>query len=189
MNGQVVRNGLLAGVVGILWTSLAFGFLPLRSTLGWKEVPNEAAVLQVLDSSLLETGLYLVPGNSPPDSLFRARHADGPFFRVHSLRTGTAYPFQALISLLALLLAPLIPAWFLAGLCSRESPTYGARVGVVALFGVFVTLTSELQLWGMELYPLGYSLLLSAHAITSWVVMGLFLAWRIKPAPAAPPAG
>jgi len=182
MKVRFVRSGLIAGLIGVLWTILTLALIPIRDSMGWKEVPNEAVVLQVLDENLSETGLYLVPGHSPPDSLFRSRHSDGPLFRIHSLRNGTEGPIRAFISILSLLLAPLIPAWFLAKICQREYLAYSSRVFIVSLFGVFLTLASEIQLWGMELYPLLYSLLLSANAITAWIVMGLFLAWRIKPA-------
>jgi len=188
MSGRLVRDGLLGGLTAILWTALALGLVPIRDSMGWKEVPNEAAVLETLDANLSETGTYLVPGHSPPDSLFRARHADGPLFRVHSLRDGTEGPIRPLISILSLLLAPLIPAWFLTKLCQRESPAFWTRVLIVGSFGVFLTLTAEIQLWGMELYPLTYSLLLSASAILGWVVVGLVLAWRIRPSPAVPQA-
>ena len=183
MNRMVVSSGLLAGFVGVLWTALTFGLVPVRDDMGWKEVPNEGAVLEVLDANLPETGLYLVPGHSPPDSLFRARHDEGPLFRVHSLRNGTEGPIRALISVLALLLAPLIPAWFLFMLCQRGAPGFGARVGLVSLFGLFLALTGHIQLWGMELYPLLYSLFLSANGILTWVVIGLVLARRIRPEP------
>lgn len=181
MKRQIVTSGLLAGLVGILWTVVALGLVPFRDSMGWKETPNEDLLLPLLDGNLTEEGLYLLPGHSPPDSLFRARHDEGPFFRVHSLPRGTEGPIRSLISILSLLVAPLIPAWFLAALCRSGSPGFGARVGAVSLFGLFLALTANIQLWGMELYPLAYSLLLSANGILSWVVIGLFLAWRIKP--------
>ena len=183
MNRKVITSGLLAGFAGVLWTVLTLGLVPVRDDMGWKEVPNEASVLEVLDANLPETGLYLVPGHSPPDSLFRARHDDGPLFRVHSLRNGTEGPIRALISILALLLAPLIPAWFLFRLCQLGSPGFWARAGVVGLFGLFLALTGHIQLWGMELYPVLYALFLSANGIATWVVIGMVLAWRIKPDP------
>ncbi len=73
MDRRVVSAGLFGGVAGILWTVLSMGLVPVRDSMGWKEVPNEEVVLQALDANLTETGLYLVPGHSPPDSLFRAR--------------------------------------------------------------------------------------------------------------------
>jgi hypothetical protein len=149
--------------------------------MGWKEAPNEDVMLPMLDESLVEVGLYLVPGHSPPDSLFRARHADGPLFRIHSLPNGTEGPIRAAISILALFFAPLIPAWILSGACRHGSPGFGTRVGIVSLFGLFLALTAHLQLWGLELYPLSYSLLLSANGILTWVIIGLVLAWRIRP--------
>jgi hypothetical protein len=181
MSKRTVISALLAGLVGILWTILTLGLVPVRDSMGWKEVSNQDVVLAALDAHLPETGLYLVPGHSPPDSLFRARHRDGPLFRVHSLRNGTEGPIRTLASVLALLLAPLIPAWFLARLCRDGSPGFLARTSMVGLFGLFLALTGHLQLWGMELYPVLYSLFLSANGVVSWLVVGLVLAWRIRP--------
>jgi hypothetical protein len=144
MDRRVVSAGLFGGVAGILWTVLSMGLVPVRDSMGWKEVPNEEVVLQALDANLTETGLYLVPGHSPPDSLFRA---------------------QA---------------------CRHGSPSFGMRVAVVASFGVFLALTANIQLWGMELYPLTYSLLMSVNGILTWLVIGFVMAWRVRPDLAEP---
>ena len=65
MNSRVVTTGLLGGFVGMLWTIIALGLIPVRDSMGWKEAPNEEVVLQALDANLVETGLYIVPGHSP----------------------------------------------------------------------------------------------------------------------------
>lgn len=181
MNKRFVSTGLIAGVVGVFWIMLTFGILPIRDSMGWKPVPRQDAVLNALDENLPETGLYLVPAPSQGDSLFRARHRSGPFFRVHSLRTGSGGPERALISILAVLLAPIIPAWFVQHLCRHGRPPFWHRVGAVSLFGVFLALTAHLQLWGMELYPFRYSIFLTVHGLVTWVLMGLVVAWRIEP--------
>ncbi len=69
-----------------------------------EDVPNEASVLEVLDANLPETSLYLVPGHSLPDSLF-----------------------------LTPLVAPLIPAWILFGICRGVAPRFVGRVTFVGL--------------------------------------------------------
>ena len=51
----------------------------------------------------------------------------------------------------------------------------------VGLFGVFLALWADLRMWGMELYPLHYSLVLAASSVATWVIVGLVIAWRIKP--------
>jgi hypothetical protein len=79
------------------------------------------------------------------------------------------------------MIAPIIPTWLLWNLCQRNRPGFGMRVVVVALFGVFAALTTDLRLWGMELYPLSYSLLLAFGSVTTWILAGLVVAWRIKP--------
>ena len=181
MHRRIVTAGLLAGVVGLLWTALSQSAVPVRNELGYKEVPDEEAVLQLLDRGLPETGLYLLPGHSPPDSLFRARYENGPIFRVHSLRSGAGGAPHVIVSILGFLIAPLIPAWFLWGLCRYGRPGFAARVGVVSLFGIFLALAAHLQLWGMELYPLSYSLFLAVNGLIGWTLVGIVLAWRITP--------
>ena len=181
MNRRVITTGLLAGVLCLVWTSISNGLIPIRHELGYKEVPGEAELLQILDAHLDETGLYLVPNDAPPDSLFRARYESGPIYRIHSLQAGAGGTPHVAISVLALLFAPIIPAWLLSLLCERRPVGYGRRVLLVALFGVFVALFSDLRQWGMELVPLNYALFLAASSVITWIVVGLFLAWRIVP--------
>jgi uncharacterized membrane protein len=52
---------------------------------------------------------------------------------------------------------------------------------MVASFGVFLALWADLRLCGMELYPLNYSLFLAASSVATWVIVGLVIAWRIRP--------
>jgi hypothetical protein len=186
MNWRVLRTGLGAGVVALVCTALVQGLLPFRDTLGYKEAPEEATVLSILDRALTETGLYLVPGHSPPDSLFRARYEAGPLFRIHSLRRGAGGPPHVVISMLAVFLAPLVPAWVLFLLCRSGRPSFARRVTLVFLFGVFLALSGHIQLWGTELYPFSYALLLTFDALFTWMVVGLVLAWRISPESVGP---
>jgi len=181
MTRRVVSSGLLAGIFALAWTAAFQGGLPQRDAWGYKDVPEEADVLAVLDRELPETGLYLIPGHSPPDSLFRARYEGGPIFRIHSLRTGAGGLPHVLVSLLALLLAPLLPAWLLGRFCRVSEPHFVDRAGMVSLFGVVTALAAHLQLWGTELYPLNYSLFLTLNGVAMWIVLGVFLAWRITP--------
>ncbi len=178
---RVISSGLLAGILALAWTAAFQGALPQRDAWGYKDVQQEAEVLALLDRELAETGLYLVPGHSPPDSLFRARYEGGPIFRIHSLRTGAGGLPHVLVSILALLLAPLFPAWLLSRICRISEPSFVDRAGMVSLFGIVTALAAHLQLWGTELYPLNYSLFLTLNGVFMWIVLGVFLAWRITP--------
>jgi hypothetical protein len=182
MQRRVVTTGLMAGLVVVMWTSLSYGLVRVRNELGYKEVVHEDTVLEVLGANLTETGLYLIPGHSPPDSLFRARYAEGPLFRIHSLRNGAGGIIHVVIPILAMMIAPLLPTWLVWSLCQRGGIGFSGRVSIVALFGVFAVLTNDLRLWGMELYPLSYTLLLAFGSVTTWIFAGLIIAWRIRPA-------
>lgn len=182
---RVLLVGLLGGIVAIVWTALVGSLFPLRDRLGNLETPNEEAVLAALDRNLTEGGLYLIPGKFPHDSLFLARYAEGPIFRVHAMPQGAGGLAQFVVSDLALLLAPIVPAWLLVVLCGTARPGYGSRVLVVALFGVFLALAAFLPMWDQELYPAGYVFLLAANGVATWTIVGLVLAWRIAPRPLA----
>lgn len=181
MTRRVISSGLLAGILALAWTAAFQGGLPQRNAWGYKDVPEETEVLAVLDQELPETGLYLVPGHSPPDSLFRARYESGPIFRIHSLRTGAGGPPHVIISILGLLLAPLLPAFLLGRACRVSEPSFVERMGLVGIFGIVTALVAHLQLWGTELYPLNYTLFLTLNGVAMWMVLGLFLAWRLTP--------
>jgi len=181
MNRRVVSSGLLAGILALAWTAAFQGGLPQRDAWGYKDVPKEAEVLVVLDQALPETGLYLIPGHSPPDSLFRARYESGPIFRIHSLRAGAGGPPHVVFSILGLLLAPLLPAWLLGRACHVSEPSFLARAGLVSIFGIVTALAAHLQLWGTELYPLNYTLFLTLNGVAMWITLGVFLAWRVTP--------
>jgi len=185
MNSKVVATGLIAGLVGLACTTVLQSAIPIRDRLGYKDVPNEDVVLKVLDTNLRETGLYLLPGHSPPDPLFRQRYEEGPIFRIQSLRTGAGGAPHVFIPILALLIAPIIPSWYVWRLCRNGRPGFGSRVFQVALFGIFLVLWADLRMWGMELYPLNYSIFLAASSVATWVIVGLVIAWRIKPSSAA----
>ena len=181
MDTKVVTTALIAGAVGLVCTIVFQQLIPIRDMLGYKEVPNEGVVLAVLDANLRETAIYLLPGHSPPDSLFRERYEKGPIFRIHSLQSGAGGAPYVFIPILALLIAPIIPTWYVRSVCRNGRPGFGSRVPMVASFGVFLALWADLRLWGMELYPLNYSLFLAASSVATWVIVGLVIAWRIRP--------
>src|SRR5512139_3963197 len=138
MEGKVIASGLIAGLVGLACTVVFQQLIPVRDQLGYRESPNESAVLEVLDTNLHETALYLVPGHSPPDALFRERYEKGPIFRIHALRTGAGGAAHVVFPVLAILIAPIIPTWCVWSLCRHARPAFGSRVFLVALFGVFL---------------------------------------------------
>jgi hypothetical protein len=150
MHKKVIATGLIAGLVGIACITIFQCLIPIRDHLGYKEVPDEKRVLEILDANLPETGLYLIPGHSPPDPLFRERYENGPLFRIHSLRRGAGGAAHVLIPVLGLLIAPILPSWYLWHMCKEKCLRFGSRMFRVSLFGVFIALWADLRMWGME---------------------------------------
>jgi hypothetical protein len=79
MTKRVLLAGLLGGIAMFVWTSLAHMVLPLGAA-GFKEIPNEPAVLASMRASLGDqSGLYFFPGlGLGPDATPQQKQAAAP---------------------------------------------------------------------------------------------------------------
>ena len=86
-----------------------------------------------------------------------------------------------LFELLLLFLAPIIGSWMLSQTSEKVLSSYTRKVffftGIGLLFAVFINLTN----FGIGDYPLNDALVFGLHNIIVWTVVGLVVAWRMKP--------
>ena len=90
---------------------------------------------------------------------------------------------QALVQLVALLLAPMIGAWMLSATSRRTISSYPRKVLFFAAIGLLFAAFSDLMNSGIDGYSLNDALILAVHDIIVWTLVGLVVAWRIKPEP------
>ncbi|MFH1680388.1 MAG: hypothetical protein ABIH26_07060 [Candidatus Eisenbacteria bacterium] len=180
MARRVILAGLMGWVVLMLWTFVTNGIFGFRSGIAMKRVPEERLVYDVLRKSILEPGGYVC---NPAVTAERGFPFGEPVFAIRYGGVGhEAAGRLALIGLAIGLAAPLIGAWMLSVASDRFLSSYGRKVLFFAAIGLLFAIFADLQEYGIGGYPLRSALLLGAHDLAAWMLAGLVVAWRIRPA-------
>ncbi len=191
MAKRVIIGGLLGGIALFIWGSLAHMVLGLGS-VGFKEIPNESAVLTAVTSSITEPGLYYFPGLGLPSNATMAQqnaamkesdakaqagpsglliihpHGGGGFTAARLINEFVLNIVQGL--LLAVLLAWALP---IVG--------YVPRVAFVTVAGFFGALATNIQYWNWYGFPVNYTLAYITNETVGFLVVGLVVAAMVKP--------
>ncbi|MCB9502588.1 MAG: hypothetical protein H6696_11665 [Deferribacteres bacterium] len=179
----MVKKFILAGVLGaivmILWTFVLNGIFGFRSSIDMKKVPNEAQAYAVLHENIVEPGRYVCNPPMPPDA---PPPPGQPVFSI--LTSGVGHEDAGrmmLVELITFLLSPILAAWLLAQTSQRVLASYGRKVLFFAGIGLLVASFINLPNYGIANYPLSDALLLAVHNIGLWTVIGLVVAWKMRP--------
>lgn len=197
MTKRVLLAGLLGGLAMYIWTAIAHLITPLGEA-GIKEIPNEAAVLSAMRSSLGESsGLYLFPGMGlGPDATSQQKQAAMQQYSeklaanpsgilMYNPPGGQALaPRQFIAEFVKELIEALLAALLLA---QARLGSYGARLGFVILVGVLSAIGTNISYWNWYGFPTTYTVAYMATQIVGFVCAGLVAAWIVQgPHPVAP---
>ena len=86
-----------------------------------------------------------------------------------------------LIGLVVFLLAPMVAAWMLSQTSERVMRSYTRKVLFFAGIGLLLATIGDLTKYGIGGYPARDVALMAAHEIVLWTVVGLVVAWRLRP--------
>lgn len=163
----------------IVWTFVVNGLFRFQANIDMKKIPAEEQVYTVLTEHVVEPGRYTVN----PALTAENRFPEGkPVYSV--LYSGMGHEAAGnlmWVGLIVFFVAPLIAAWLLSQTSERILSRYGRKVLFFSAIGVLFAIFRNLADFGIGGYPLGDTLLLAAHSIVVWTLMGLVVAWRIKP--------
>jgi hypothetical protein len=183
-----LRRWLLAALSGAVvmfaWSTLSHTML-IRG-IGFTRMPDEAAVVAQLRTSIHEEGLYFFPGidwdakpTAGENAAWQARFRAGNGILVYHPSSGDPVsPGKMLLQLLCDLLAAAIAAWLVA----RLPGPYWRRVVAVGAMGVFGCLGVSALFWNW--YGFGHAFF-AAHCfdkIVGWLVAGAAIARVAAPA-------
>ena len=182
---KIILPSLLAAFVILVWSSISW------MVVGWHMIdifslPDES-VVQQLDSTIDEPGIYVYPGYPEDQSEagmkeWTDKHLTGPlFFMVYQPTGGDPMPAGMFIKGFILNFITAFIAAILLFMTLAQNPSFWRRVTFVTLLGVFAGFMYPFAEWNWWQYPLGYTLVNFADGILSWFFAGLVLAWRIKP--------
>ena len=176
---NVVFSGLMGWVVLIVWTFVVNGMLGFRSGMDMNLVTNEQALYDFLQESIVEPGRYIVNPVVTPDGFFPG---DTPVFSI--LYGGVGHESAGrlvLFNLVIGLLAMLIATWMLSQASDRVLASYPRKVLFFSSIGLLIAVFVDLGSYGIGNYPLSDALVLAAHSVVMWVVIGVAVAGRMKP--------
>jgi hypothetical protein len=172
-------HAIVGGFILFAWAALAHIVLGL-DTVGLKPLPGEARVLAGAQQEVLEPGLYLFPGEAlQPDlnlkereeamarSMEKARSGPTGLLlwhpRGHDYLSNAQFAREYVGNLLCALLASVF------------------RTGFVTMLGAFASFAVDLPLWNRYGFPSEFLLASLFENLVGFTLVGLFLAWRMKP--------
>jgi hypothetical protein len=176
---NVIGAGLLGGVVLILWTFVANGLFGFQSRIDMRQLSAEPQVYETLKEHVRTPGRYTVN----PQLTAEGRFPEGqPVFSVLYGGMGhEAAGSQMLLGLALFLLAPMVGAWMLTQTSMRVKSSYGRKVLFFSAIGLLFAIYGDLTRYGIGGYPLNGALKFAAYHIVTWTLVGLAVAWRIRP--------
>ena len=190
MAKRILLAGLLGGIAMFIWSSVAHVVLPLGQA-GFKEIPNEPAVLAAMQAQLGQSvGLYFYPGIGVPDGATRQQRNAAMQQYAQKL---AANPSGLLIynppgtpgitpaKLITEFLTEFVEALLLALLLSQmRASTFGSRMGFVIAIAVIAAITTNIPYWNWYGFPTAYTIPYASIQIIDYIVAGIVAASVLK---------
>ncbi len=176
---KVIIAGMLGGVVLMVWTLVVNGIFRFQASIDMKRIEAERQVYEVLKEHIVDPGRYIIN----PELTSEMRFPDGePAFSVLYGGVGheSAGSFM-LVGLVIFFLAPMIGAWMLSQTSERVMSSYPRKVLFFVAIGLLFALFTDLTDFGIGSYPLRDALLFAINHIVAWTLVGVVVAWRMKP--------
>jgi len=193
MARRILLGAILGGIVVFNWGFVAHMVLPLGK-MGVHLLPDEAAVVGPIRSTVKEPGFYLFPGmdmsgqaSESEQQAWLERAKKGPVGVVVVRPQGGEglTPRLLLTELGTNTLSALLAALVLSQI--RVGVGYWRRVGVVTLLGLFAFMTVLGPYWNWYSFPSDFVATEAIEHVVGWFLGGLVLAAIVR-APKAPVA-
>lgn len=167
---RIAIAAIAGGVIVFVWSAVAHMLLPFGE-MGFSALPNEAAVLEALKTSIPQPGLYIFPNpaTKPPGET-DSRPAGLLVF--HPEGGWDISPGRLLSELFSNVLAAALAA-FIASLIAAA---FGRRVLAVTLMGLFGWLSLTVSYWIWYGFPGSYILGEGITEVVGWFLAGLAIA-------------
>ena len=184
---RILLGGVLAGVIVFVVSALNHTVLP-TGHMGLEVLPSEEPVLAAMRAAIPDKGLYIFPGmdmrHKPTDEEMKAwteKYVAGPTgMLVYS--PGGEQPKMA-PQLSSELLTDILAGCIAAFIVSLTAASFGRRVLLVTLLGVFAWLTVTVSYGIWYRFPGAYVVGEGIDQIVGWFLGGLVIAWIYRSRP------
>lgn len=178
MMKKVIVAGLLGWVVLMVSTFVANGIFGFASSINMKPIANERQVYMMLKDNIIEPGRYIC---NPEPTVMGFPGGEPVYGILYSGFGHEAAGWGSLVEMFIGLFASMIAAWMLSMTADRIMSSYIRRVLFFTTIGLFLAVFSEISKFGIGGSPLGIALILAVYDILQWTLVGLVVAWRMKP--------
>jgi len=180
---RILFAGILGAIAMFAWTSVSHIVLPL-GTVGIKEIPNEAAVLTAMNTSVgTADGLYMYPGMGLGENPSMKQMRDAMPAYEKKLATSPSGiliyhppgPAAAMGPLLGIEFGKEFGITLLAAalLAMTRLESYMSKVGFFAVIGVIATMTTNVSYWNWYRFPGNYTLAYMFVDLMGFLAAGL----------------
>jgi hypothetical protein len=177
MKKEMLLSGLLGGIVIFVWTVISTSLLPVSGKRA-QPIPNDKEIHTLLKEKITEPGMYFLPDHLDESSTDYPDYENEPIFSIiYGGRTPGTFLGQMIFELFCIFGAPIIAAWMLSVTSERILAKYSRRVLFIAVLGLFLAVFGDV----FSEKPLDIILLSSINGLITWALVGLVIAWRIKP--------
>ena len=179
---KLIIATLLGGVTMFIWGG--FSHMVLFIGTGFKPLPNEDKVIEVLKTNLPEQGLYFFPGkdfrNSTPeqDVVFESKFRNGPVGLVVYRPIGGS-PFSP-GKLITQLLSNLLSVFIAVIIVSVISAGYWKRVLIASLLGLLACAAVSSIYWNWYEFPTSFFIAQILDMLIGFFLAGLVIC-RVVP--------
>lgn len=179
MKKKIIISGILGCIVLIVWVFIVNVIFGFQARIDMKQIPEERQVYEIIKEYIVVPGRYIFNPKPTPEG----GSPDGePVFGIFYGGVGhEAAGNQMTVELLVFFLVATIGAWMLSQTSERILDSYPRKVLFFTAIGLVIALFSDMRNFGIASYPLKDALMLALNHVIVWTLMGLVIAWRIKP--------
>jgi hypothetical protein len=183
MTKDIMISGVLGGVVMFVVMLACRLFLSGVGNSGFRTMPGQGQIHAALKERISEPGTYVCPYLPPNErSALFPDYLNEPIFAVtYRGYTHATVPGFASVGILSFLLAPMAAAWLLSQASDKVLSTYSRKLLFVTTLGLFIAVSTDLLRTLTEEQPFPAALRMAVVSLITWALIGLVLAWRIKP--------
>jgi len=181
---KLIIATLLGGLTMFIWGG--FSHLVLFIGTGFKPLPNEDKIMEVLKTNISEQGLYFFPGKDfrnstkEQDAIFESKFKNGPVgLLVYRPKGGNPLAPSKLITQLLSNLFSVLIAVFIASLIYAG---YWKRVFIVSLLGLLACSAVSSIYWNWYEFPTSFFIAQILDMVIGFFLAGLVIC-RVIPKP------
>jgi len=180
---EILISGILGGLVMFAVVVACRLFLPGVVDSGFRTMPDQVPIHSALKERITEPGTYVCPYLRADEqiALFSDYLNEPVFVVTYKGYTHATVPGFASAGMFAFLLGPMAAAWLLSQASDRVLATYFGRVTYVATLGLFLAVSADLLRALIDEQPFMAVAGTAGVSVITWALVGLVLAWRIKP--------